>query len=174
MKQLVSSNFCLICDSLMLCNVHLFGKKIIFHEIFQVGACPNLNDFSLYERFLYSCVQSMKHSVSPTFFLYLRLPYALYGTIFWKRMTFHEIFQVGPCPNLKDSSLYERFSILMYKACSFRYLQHFSSICNSLMPCTVHYFGKRLFFDEIFQIGPCPNLKGSSLYGRFSIHMYKA
>ena len=29
---------------------------------------------------------------------------------------FHEIFHVGACPNLKDSSLYERFSVHMYKA----------------------------------------------------------
>ena len=48
---------------------------------------------------------------------YLRLPYALYGTFFWKKMISHEIFlKVGPCPNLKDSSFYERFSIHMYKA----------------------------------------------------------
>ena len=34
----------------------------------------------------------------------------------WKRMGFHEKFQVGACPNLKDSSLYKRFSFHMYKA----------------------------------------------------------
>ena len=36
--------------------------------------------------------------------------------IFWKKMLFfHEIFQAGACPNLKDSSIYEFFSIHMYK-----------------------------------------------------------
>ena len=46
---------------------------------------------------------------------------------------------------------------------------------DSLMPCTVHFFGKKMiFFHEIFQVGACPNLKDSSLYDRFSIHMYKA
>ena len=64
----------------------------------------------------YPNVQGMKHSVSLIVLRYLRLPYALYGTFVWKKMIFHEIFQVGPCPNLKDSSLYERFSIHMYKA----------------------------------------------------------
>ena len=34
----------------------------------------------------------------------------------WKRMTFHDIYQIGVCQNLKDSSLYDRFSIQMYKA----------------------------------------------------------
>ena len=46
---------------------------------------------------------------------YLRLPTALQGTLFWKKMIFHEIFQVGACPNLKDSFLYEIFSIHLYK-----------------------------------------------------------
>ena len=44
---------CVACvDSLIPCKVHRFGKKMLFfHEIFQVGACPNLKDSSLYERF---------------------------------------------------------------------------------------------------------------------------
>ena len=45
-------------------------------------------------------------------------------------MVFHEIFQVGACPNLKDSSLYERYFIHMYKAKSNLYLQQFSPICE--------------------------------------------
>ena len=94
---------------------------------------------------------------------------------FWKKMIFHEIFQVDACPNLKDSLLYDRFSIHMYKARIIRYLQQFSSICDSLMPCTVHFFfWKKMIFQEIFQVGACPNLKDSLLYDRFSIHMYKA
>ena len=42
---------------------------------------------------------------------------------------FHELFQAGACPHLKDSSVYELFSIYMYKTyCSvpstfFRYLR---------------------------------------------------
>ena len=46
---------------------------------------------------------------------YLRLPTALQGTLFWKKMIFHEIFQAGACPNLKDSFLYDKFSIHLYK-----------------------------------------------------------
>ena len=82
-------------------------------------------------------------------------------------MVFHEIFQVGACPNLKDSFLYDRFSIHMYKARSIRYLQQFSSICDSLMPCTVHFFRKKKIFHEIFQVGACPNLKDSLLHAGF-------
>ena len=93
---------------------------------------------------------------------------------FGKRF-FHEIFQVGACPNLIDSSLYEMNSIHMYKARSIWYLQQFSSICDSLMPCTVHFFGKKkMIFHELFQVCACPTLKNSLLYDRFSIHMYKA
>ena len=46
---------------------------------------------------------------------YLRLPTDLQGTFFWKKIIFHEIFQVGACPYLKDSFLYEIFSIHLYK-----------------------------------------------------------
>ena len=74
---------------------------------------------------------------------YLRLPTALQGTLFWKKMIFHEIFQAGACPNLKDSFLYDKFSIHLYKTYKVRYLQQFSSICNSLMPCTVQFCRKR-------------------------------
>ena len=88
-------------------------------------------------------------------------------------MIFHEIFQVGACPYLKDSLLYDRFSIHMYKARSIRYLQQFSSICDSLMPSTVHLFWKKMNFYEIFQVGACPNLKDSSIYENFSVHLYK-
>ena len=89
-------------------------------------------------------------------------------------MIFHELFQVGACPNLKDSLLFDRISILMYKARIIRYLKQLSSICDSFMPCTVHFFVKRMIFHEIFQVGACPNLKDSSSYERYSIHVYKA
>ena len=46
---------------------------------------------------------------------YLRLPH-LRVHLFEKRRFFHEIFQVGACPNLKDSSFYEWFSIHVCKA----------------------------------------------------------
>ena len=46
----------------------------------------------------------MKRSVYFIVLRYLQLSYALYGTFFWKNMIFfNEIFQVGACPNLKDS-----------------------------------------------------------------------
>ena len=36
--------------------------------------------------------------------------------ILLEKNDFYDIFQVGAFPNLKDSSLYDRFSIQMYKA----------------------------------------------------------
>ena len=68
----------------------------------------------------------------------------------WKRMTFHDIFQIGACQNLKDSSLYDRFSIQMYKVfysnvqgMKHSIFQHFSSICDSLMPSKVRFFKRK-------------------------------
>ena len=67
----------------------LFSKKMIFfYEIFQVGACPNLKDSSIYDIFFYSYVQDIQSSVSSTFLRYLRLLNALEGTLFWKKMIF--------------------------------------------------------------------------------------
>ena len=118
----------------------------------------------------------MKRSVSLIVLRYLRLSYALYGPFIWKKMIFfHEIFQAGACPNLKDSSLYEMYSIHMYKARNNLNLHQFSSICDSQKPYTVHFiFGKKMIFNEIFQVGACPNLKDSLLYDRFCMHRYKA
>ena len=61
---------------------------------------------------------------------------------FRKKKIFHEIFQVGACPNLKDSLLHAGFLFICTRQEAFRYLIQFSSTCDSLMPCTVHFFGK--------------------------------
>ena len=152
--------FSSICDSLMPCTVYILGKKMVFYEIFQVCACPNLFRFLIIWQVLYSYVQGNKHTVSPTIFLYLRLSYALYSTFFGKKMIFHEIFQVGACPNLKDSLLYDKFSIHMYKAWNIRYFQHFSSICDSLMPSKVHFFlEKDEFLMKYFKMVHVPTWK---------------
>ena len=131
-----------------------FFDKGVFHGIFQVG-----------------------FALSAT-------PVCLVRYIFWKKMISHEIFQVGPCPNLKDSSFYERFSIHMYKAWSIRYLQHFCAICDSLMLCKVHLFAKRWFSMKYFKMVHAPTWKIPHymigflfIYTRheaFSIHIYKA
>ena len=194
--------FCAICDFLILWKVHYFGKRWFFHEIFQVGACPNLIDSSLYEmnsihmykaRSIWYLQQflSICDSLMPSMVHFLGK----------KKMIFHELFQVCACPNLKNSLLYDRFSIHMYKARSIGYLQHaptwkipyymtgFLFICprqeafgifnnfplSASLLCLVRYiFWKKMIFHEIFQVGAGPNLKDSLLYDRFSIHMYKA
>ena len=78
-----------------------FWKKMIFHEIFQVVACPNLKDSSLNERFFYSYVQGMQHLVSSIFFLYLRLPNALYGIFYLEKDDYcHKYFKLAHAPTL--------------------------------------------------------------------------
>ena len=268
--------FCAICDSLMSCTIHFFWKKVIFHEIFQVGVCLNLKDSSFYDWFsihVYKawsnryllifcsiCDSLMLYKVhfvwkrwffmkyfklvhAPTwkiphymkvilfictrqeafcifkFFSLSRTLLCLVRYIFWEKddfffmkyfklvhaptwkiphyMTgflsictrheafglfhcfalsatllclvwyiflekyhfFNEIFQVGACPNLKDSSLYDRFSIHMYKAWSVRFLWLFCAICDSLMPWTVYFFGKRWFFMKYFKLVHAPTWK---------------
>ena len=108
--------------------------------------------------YLFICTRHREFGIF-NFLRYLRLPKALQGTLFWKKMNLYEIFQVGACPNLKDSSLYDRFSIHMYKAWSVRFLWLFCAICDSLMPWTVYFFGKRWFFMKYFKLVHAPTWK---------------
>ena len=57
-----------------------------FHEILQAGACPNLKTSSIYEFFLFIC-KDIEFGIFD-FLRYLRLPNALQGTSFWKKMIF--------------------------------------------------------------------------------------
>ena len=65
--------------------------------------------------FLFKCARHEAFGIFNIFPLSATL-LCLVKYIFWKKMNFYEIFQVGACPNLKDSSLYERISIHMCKA----------------------------------------------------------
>ena len=169
----------------MLCKVLNFGKRWFFHEIFQVGACPNLKDSSIMKIFLF---------ISIYFYLCLVPP------IFWKKMIFFmKYFKLVHAPTWKIPHYMNcllfictrhrvRYLQLFFAICDSlmlckvhcfgtrhrcRYLQLFFAICDSLMLCKVHCFGKRWFFHEIFQVGDCPNLKDSLIYENFSIHFYK-
>ena len=75
-----------------------------------------------------------------------------------KKWIFNGIFQVGACPNLKDSLISEYFSLHTYKTYRVRY-HHFCAICDSLMLCKVHYFGKRWFFMTYFKLVHAPTWK---------------
>ena len=65
--------------------------------------------------FLFICTRQEAFDIFNNFPLSVSL-LCLVRYIFWKKMIFHEIFQVGAGTNLKDSLLYDRFSIHMYKA----------------------------------------------------------
>ena len=153
------STFCAFCDYLKLCKVHDFGKKDVFLWNISSWCMPQLKRFLIIWQVYYPYVQGKKHSVSLIILHYLRLPYVLYDTFFWKKVIFHEIFQVGACLNLKDSSFYEWFSIHVYKAWSNRYLPIFCSICDSLMLYKVHFVWKRWFFMKYFKLVHAPTWK---------------
>ena len=108
--------------------------------------------------YLFICTRHREFGIF-NFLRYQWLPKALQGTLFWKKMILYEIFQVGACPNLKDSLIYEIFSIHLYKTSKVRYLQLLCAICNSLELCKVHYFGKRWFFMKYFKLVHAPTWK---------------
>ena len=151
--------FFAICDSLMLCKVHCFGKRWFFHEIFQVGACPNLKGSLIYENFSIHLYKTYKVRYLQLYWL-SATPYSFARYIILEKDDFSwNIFQVGACPNLKDSFLYDRFSIHMYKPRIIRYLQQYSSICDFLMPCTVNFVEKDGFLMECFKLVHAPTWK---------------
>ena len=96
----------------------ILEKKMIFYEIFQVGACPNLK--FLIPHYMTGLLSICTRQEAFGFFDCFALsatPLCLVRYIlFWKKVIFHEIFQVGACLNLKDSSFYDWFSIHLYKA----------------------------------------------------------
>ena len=124
-----------------------FWKKTIFFvKYFKLVHAQTWKIPHFMNGFLFMC---KRHEAIGTanFFAISATPLCFTRYILLRNMFFHEIFQVGAWPNLKDSSLYERYSIHMCKARSIQYLQQFSSICDSLMPWTVHFFfGKSWFF----------------------------
>ena len=138
--------FFAICDSLMLCKVHNFGKRWFFHEIFQVVHAPT-----------WKIPQYMKFLLFISIYFYL----CLVPSIFWKKMIFSWNISSWCMPQL------ERF--LNIWTVYYSYVQDidvgifnfFFAICDSLMLCKVHCFGKRWFFHEIFQVGASHNLKDS-------------
>ena len=65
---------------------------------------------------VYICTRQEALGIFNNFPLSATLLYLVQYSFFFDKDIVHEIFQVGACPNLKDSSFYDRFSIHMYKA----------------------------------------------------------
>ena len=153
-----------------------FRKRWFFSWNISSWCMPQLERFLNIWNFFYSYVQDIQSSVSSTFLRYLRLLNALEGTLFWKKMIFSWNISSWCMPK------FDRFLIIWNEFYSYvqgkKHLVSSTilSICDSLMPCMVHFFfwKKKMIFHELFQVCACPNLKNSLLYDRFSIHMYKA
>ena len=119
----------------------LFWKKMIFSWNISSWCMPQLERFLIIWQVFYSYAQGKKQFVSSTFFLYLRLSDALYGPSFWKKMIFNEIYQVGACPNFKDSYYMTYFLSICTRQESFGIFNNFPLPATLL--CLVQY----IFFE---------------------------
>ena len=90
-------------------------KDDFFMKYFKLVHAQTLKIPLYMKGFLFMCTRHETFGTS-NFFALSATPQCFARYSFWKRVIFNEIFQVGPCPNLKYSSLYERFSIHMNKA----------------------------------------------------------
>ena len=168
----VSSTFCAICDSLKLCKVHYFGKRWFFMKYLMLVHAPTWKILHYMTGFLSICTRHEAFGFSDCFALSATL-LCLVPSIFWKKMIFFmKYFKLVHAPTWKIPQYMNCFLFICTRH-RVRYLQLFFAICDSLMLCKVHCFGKRWFFHEIFQVGTCPNLKDSLIYENFSIHLYK-
>ena len=100
--------FSFICDYLMPWTVHVFGKRWFFMKCFNLVHASTWKIPHYLTGFLSICTRHETFGIF-NIFLYLRLPYAQLGTFFGKRWIFNCILQVGACPNLKDSLIYDFF-----------------------------------------------------------------
>ena len=168
----VSSIFCAICDSLKLCKVHYFGKRWFFMKYFKLVHAPTWKILHYTTGFLSICTRHEAFGFFDCFALSATL-LCLIPSIFWKKMIFFmTYFKLVHAPTWKIPQYMNCFLFICTRH-RVRYLQLFFAICDSLMLCKVHCFGKRWFFHEIFQVGTCTNLKDSLIYENFSIHLYR-
>ena len=153
------STLCAICNSVMLCKAHYFGKRWFFMKYFKLVHAPTWKILHYMTSFLSICTRHEAFGFFDCFALAATL-LCLVRSILWKKMIFfHEIFQAGACPNLKVSSIHDFF---FYSYVQDRYSSVPSTvfaICDSLMLCKVHYFGKRWYFMKYFKLVHAPTWK---------------
>ena len=106
---------------------------------------PQLERFLNIWNIFYSFVQDIESSVSSSFMRYLRLPTALQGTLFWKKMIFLKYFKLVHVPTWKIP-FYMKF--VLFICTRHRKFGIFNFYALSATPyCFAmdHYFGKRWF-----------------------------
>ena len=127
----------------MPCTVHFFWKKINFHEIFQVGACPNLKDSYIYEIFLFICTRHREFGIF-NFFVLSATPYCFARYIVLEKDDFFvKYFKLVHAPTWKISHYMTGILSICTRHEALGFFDCFCAICDTLMPCTVHFFGKR-------------------------------
>ena len=143
----------------MLWKVHYFGKRWFFHEIFQVGACPNLKYSSLYDRFSI-------HMYKAWSIRFLWLFCAICDSLIPSKVHFLEkgevymkYFELVHAPTWKIPHYMRGFLFICTRHEAFGIFNIFCAICDSLMLCKVHRFGKRWFFMTYFKLVHAPTWK---------------
>ena len=107
--------FFAICDSRMLCKVHNFGKRYFFMKYFKLVHAPTWKIPHYMKGILFIYTRHRKFGIF-NFYALSATPYCFARYFILEKDNFSwNIFKVGACPNLKDSFLYEIFSIHLYK-----------------------------------------------------------
>ena len=120
---------------------------------------PQLERFLILWYVFCSFVPHIKHSVSSTFLLYLRLPNALYGTSFWKRwFFFHKKNSSWSMPQL-EGFLILGFLFICTKHKVFGILNFLTLSVTPLMPWNVFWKNCDFFFIKYFKLVHAPTWK---------------
>ena len=140
---------------------YIFWKKVNFTWNISSWCMPQLERFLNIRTFIYLYVQNIESSVSSTFLRYLRLPNALQGTWFWKKDDFFmKYFKLVHAPTWNTPHFMTGFLSICTRHEAFDFFDCFAPLlCDSLMPWTVYFFGKRWFFMKYFKLVHAPTWK---------------
>ena len=154
------STLCAICDSVMLCKVHYFGKRWFFMKYFKLVHAPTWKIPFYMTSFLSICTRHEAFGFFDCFALAATL-LCLVRSILWKKMIFFfmKYFKLVHAPTWKFP---QYMNFFFYSYVQDRYSSVPSTvfaICDSLMLCKVHYFGKRWYFMKYFKLVHAPTWK---------------
>ena len=158
-KQFVSSTiFPYLRVFFFLVRYILFGKRWFSMKYFKLVHAPTWKIPSYITGYLSKCTRQEAFGIFNNFPLSTTL-LCLVRYIFSEKDDFSWNISSWCMPQLERFLIICRFSIHMYKAWNIRYFQHFSTVCDSLMPSKVHLFEKDEFFMEYFKLVHAPTWK---------------
>ena len=151
--------FFAICDSLMLCKVHCFGKRSFFSWNISSWYMPQLERFLNIWKVFYSFIQDIESSVSSTFMRYLRPLLLCKVHYFGKRWFFMKDFKLVHAPTWKIPFYMKFVLFICTRHRKFGIFNNFSLSATLLCLVRYNFVEKDEFLMEYFKLVHAPTWK---------------